>query len=91
MGKVWDTLAPRNLELGPLAAPAAAGESSSWRNWRLARDEDDIAWLALDKAGANAKTLCSRASRKICREAWCCAPQSRRASSPAPTSANFAA
>src|SRR5258706_5204004 len=57
MGKVWDTLAPRNLELGPLAAPAAAGESSSWRNWRLARDEDDIAWLALDKAGANANTL----------------------------------
>src|SRR5258706_14423842 len=57
MGKVWDTLAPRNLELGPLAAPAAAGESSSWRNWRLARDEDDIAWLALHKAGANATTL----------------------------------
>jgi 3-hydroxyacyl-CoA dehydrogenase/enoyl-CoA hydratase/3-hydroxybutyryl-CoA epimerase len=57
MGKVWDTLAPRNLELGPLAAPAAAGESSPWRNWRLARDEDDIAWLALDKAGANANTL----------------------------------
>ena len=57
MGKVWDTLAPRNLELGPLAAPAAAGESSPWRNWKLARDDDGIAWLALDKAGASANTL----------------------------------
>src|SRR5262245_37712283 len=57
MGKVWDTLVPRNLELGPLAAPAAAGESSPWRNWKLAQDEDGIAWLALDKAGASANTL----------------------------------
>src|SRR5260370_9390156 len=53
MGKVWDTLAPRNLELGPLAAPAAAGESSPWRNWRLARDEDDIAWAGAGRGGAN--------------------------------------
>jgi 3-hydroxyacyl-CoA dehydrogenase / enoyl-CoA hydratase / 3-hydroxybutyryl-CoA epimerase len=57
MGKVWDTLAPRNLELGPLAAPAAADATSPWRNWRLAQDEDGIAWLALDKAGASANTL----------------------------------
>src|SRR5262249_13360889 len=54
MGKVWDTLAPRNLELGPLAS---ADASSPWRNWKLARDADDIAWLALDKAGASANTL----------------------------------
>jgi 3-hydroxyacyl-CoA dehydrogenase / enoyl-CoA hydratase / 3-hydroxybutyryl-CoA epimerase len=54
MGKVWDTLAPRNLELGPLAS---ADASSPWRNWRLAQDEDGIAWLALDKAGASANTL----------------------------------
>ena len=57
MGKVWDTLAPRNLELGPLGSPAAADESSSWRNWKLARDEDGIAWLALDKPDASANTL----------------------------------
>src|SRR5262249_51022597 len=30
---------------------------SPWRNWRLAHDEDGIAWLALDKAGASANTL----------------------------------
>src|SRR5262250_1660624 len=55
MGKVWDVLAPRNLELGPLAGQARAG--SPWRNWLLARDDDGIAWLALDKANASANTL----------------------------------
>ena len=55
MGKVWDVLAPRDLELGPLAGQARAG--SPWRNWWLARDEDGIAWLALDKANASANTL----------------------------------
>src|SRR5215467_68826 len=55
MGKVWDVLAPRDLELGPLAGRERAG--SPWRNWWLARDEDGIAWLALDKANASANTL----------------------------------
>src|SRR5882762_6159481 len=43
MGKTWEVLAPRNLELGPLAGRAEA--SSPWRNFRLARDKPD--------AGAN--------------------------------------
>jgi len=54
MGKVWDVLAPRNLELGPLAT----GKSEKdWRHWKLARGEDGVAWLGLDKAGASANTL----------------------------------
>src|SRR5262245_31749289 len=53
MGKVWDVLAPRNLELGP----AGSAGQGPWRHWRLARDEDGIAWLLLDKAGASANTL----------------------------------
>src|SRR5262249_12395626 len=58
MGKVWDVLAPRDLELGPLAGPVPrAGASAAWTNWTLARDEDGIAWLALDKANASANTL----------------------------------
>jgi 3-hydroxyacyl-CoA dehydrogenase / enoyl-CoA hydratase / 3-hydroxybutyryl-CoA epimerase len=58
MGKVWDVLAPRNLELGPLAGPVLRGAASgAWRNWTLARDEDDIAWLVLDKPGASANTI----------------------------------
>src|SRR5690349_15550304 len=50
---VWDIVAPRNLELGPLAlAPAGV-----WKHWRLARDTDGIAWLGLDRADASANTL----------------------------------
>src|SRR2546429_4796408 len=55
MGKVWDVLSPRNLELGPLAGLQRGG--SPWRNWTVARDEDDIAWLVFDKPGASANTL----------------------------------
>src|SRR5262244_4166423 len=60
MGKAWDVLAPRNLELGPLAGQVFADHArapSPWRNWLLARDDDGIAWLALDKANASANTL----------------------------------
>src|SRR5712692_1834688 len=57
MGKVWDVLAPRNLELGPLSAGGPAGASDAWRHWKLARDDNGIVWLVLDKAGASANTL----------------------------------
>jgi 3-hydroxyacyl-CoA dehydrogenase/enoyl-CoA hydratase/3-hydroxybutyryl-CoA epimerase len=53
MGKAWDVLKPRDLELGP----ASAGAPGPWRHWRVARDEQGIAWLLLDKAGARANTL----------------------------------
>src|SRR5262249_60504589 len=56
MGKAWDTLAPRDLELGPLSAAGAKPELA-WRHWKLARDSDGLAWLVLDKAGASANTL----------------------------------
>src|SRR5216684_6991191 len=55
MGKAWTILAPRDLELGPLAG--AAREGGPFRHWRLARDENAVAWLVLDKAGASANTL----------------------------------
>jgi 3-hydroxyacyl-CoA dehydrogenase/enoyl-CoA hydratase/3-hydroxybutyryl-CoA epimerase len=55
MGKVLDVLAPRNLELGPLAGSVAG--QGPWKHWRLARDEGGVAWLLLDKAGASANTL----------------------------------
>ena len=55
MAKVLDTLEPRNLELGP--APATGGPASPWRHWRLARDEDNVAWLIIDKQGSGANTL----------------------------------
>src|SRR5262245_63146609 len=53
MGKVWDILAPRDLELGPVAG----APEGPWRNWKLARDDDGIAWVVFDKPGASANTL----------------------------------
>ena len=64
MGKVWDVLAPRNLELGPLAGSARG--QGNWRNWKLARDDDGIAWLVLDKPGSerqHAVRGCARRAR----------------------------
>src|SRR3982074_802759 len=56
MPKVWSVLSPRDLELGPLSA-GASGQGGTWRHWKLARDENGVVWLVLDKAGASANTL----------------------------------
>ncbi len=53
MGKVWDILEPRDLELGPVSVSTPG----PWRHWKLARDEDGVAWLVIDKQGAGANTL----------------------------------
>jgi 3-hydroxyacyl-CoA dehydrogenase/enoyl-CoA hydratase/3-hydroxybutyryl-CoA epimerase len=55
MSKVWDLLARRALELGPLSRGGQA--SGPWRHWKLARDDNGFGWLVLDKAGASANTL----------------------------------
>jgi 3-hydroxyacyl-CoA dehydrogenase/enoyl-CoA hydratase/3-hydroxybutyryl-CoA epimerase len=50
--KIMDVLADRVLELGPV--PAADG---AYRNFKLTRDADGIAWLLFDRANASANTL----------------------------------
>ncbi|MBR0932552.1 3-hydroxyacyl-CoA dehydrogenase NAD-binding domain-containing protein [Bradyrhizobium jicamae] len=50
--QIMDVLAGRVLELGP--KPTA---ESPYRNFKLTRDEDGIAWLLFDRAGASANTL----------------------------------
>jgi 3-hydroxyacyl-CoA dehydrogenase / enoyl-CoA hydratase / 3-hydroxybutyryl-CoA epimerase len=55
--KVWDTLAPRNLELGPFTTPDGTKATNPWRNWKLKTDEDGIAWLIIDKQGVGPNTL----------------------------------
>ncbi|WP_079542872.1 3-hydroxyacyl-CoA dehydrogenase NAD-binding domain-containing protein [Bradyrhizobium lablabi] len=49
---VMDTLADRVLELGP--KPDVDGP---YRNFKLTRDADGVAWLLFDRAGASANTL----------------------------------
>ncbi len=70
MGKVWDVLAPRNLELGPLSGGGQEPAGEAWRHWRLARDGNGIAWLVLDKAGASANTLSSRTCSPSSTRCW---------------------
>ena len=58
--RVWKVLEPRNLELGPFyrsAGQDAGPDAGPWRHWMLQRDQDDILWLIIDKAGASANTL----------------------------------
>jgi 3-hydroxyacyl-CoA dehydrogenase/enoyl-CoA hydratase/3-hydroxybutyryl-CoA epimerase len=50
--KIMDVLRDRVLELGP--TPDASG---TYRNFKLTRDADGIAWLLFDRAGASANTL----------------------------------
>jgi 3-hydroxyacyl-CoA dehydrogenase/enoyl-CoA hydratase/3-hydroxybutyryl-CoA epimerase len=50
--KIVDVLADRVLELGP-----KPDTDSPYRNFKLTRDSDGIAWLLFDRAGASANTL----------------------------------
>ena len=52
--RVWAALEDRDLELGP---PAASAGANPYRNWRVTRDKDDVAWAILDKPGSSANTL----------------------------------
>ena len=50
--EIMDLLGDRVLELGP--KPDASGP---YRNFKLTRDADGVAWLLFDRAGASANTL----------------------------------
>src|SRR4030081_2433742 len=50
--RIMDVLRDRALELGP--NPDASG---TYRNFKLTRDADGIAWLLFDRAEASANTL----------------------------------
>jgi 3-hydroxyacyl-CoA dehydrogenase/enoyl-CoA hydratase/3-hydroxybutyryl-CoA epimerase len=50
--RILDALKDRALELGP--TPDASG---TYRNFKLTRDADGVAWLLFDRADASANTL----------------------------------
>jgi 3-hydroxyacyl-CoA dehydrogenase / enoyl-CoA hydratase / 3-hydroxybutyryl-CoA epimerase len=56
-GTPLDVIRNRDLELGPLSNAMAAQDAGPWRHWTLRNDDDGIAWLLIDKQGANANTL----------------------------------
>jgi 3-hydroxyacyl-CoA dehydrogenase/enoyl-CoA hydratase/3-hydroxybutyryl-CoA epimerase len=50
--RVMDVLGDRVLELGP-----KPDDNGPYRNFKLTRDADGVAWLLFDRAGASANTL----------------------------------
>jgi 3-hydroxyacyl-CoA dehydrogenase/enoyl-CoA hydratase/3-hydroxybutyryl-CoA epimerase len=56
-GTPLDVIRNRDLELGPLSDAMATQDAGPWRHWKLRSDDDGIAWLVIDKQGANANTL----------------------------------
>jgi 3-hydroxyacyl-CoA dehydrogenase/enoyl-CoA hydratase/3-hydroxybutyryl-CoA epimerase len=50
--RIMDVLGDRVLELGPQPE-----ENGAYRNFKLTRDSDGVAWLLFDRAGASANTL----------------------------------
>lgn len=50
--KIMDVLGDRVLELGP-----TPDNNGTYRNFKLTRDADGVAWLLFDRAGASANTL----------------------------------
>lgn len=58
--RIMDVLGDRVLELGPV--PSA---DNPFRNFRLTRDSDGIAWLLFDRAGASANTLSSEVMEEL--------------------------
>ena len=72
-----------------------------YKNFKLTRDADGIAWLLFDREGASANTLSADLIEELdkvlaeletgARPASSFVPRRNPASSPAPTSTNFAA
>ena len=52
--RTWKALSSRDEELGPGLKSTAP---TPYKNWRVTRDADNLAWAVLDKAGASANTL----------------------------------
>jgi len=54
-GHIRKALSARDMALGPFRD--AASEEGRWQHWRLARDEQNLAWLMFDKKEASANVL----------------------------------
>ena len=54
-GILYSTFTARSVELGPFnSAPATTGH---WQNWQLARDDQGVAWLLMDKHNSSVNVL----------------------------------
>ena len=63
-GSILNQLLPREQEFGPFADPAA-GAGDAWTCWRMARDEDGVAWLLFDVPDAKVNVLSETALTEL--------------------------
>ncbi|HKL25447.1 MAG TPA: enoyl-CoA hydratase-related protein, partial [Desulfuromonadales bacterium] len=63
-GSILNQLLPREQEFGPFTDPAA-GTGDAWTCWRMARDEDGVAWLLFDVPDAKVNVLSETALTEL--------------------------
>lgn len=63
-GKVYSALAQRDREFGPFNELPGTGQAE-WRHWHLKRDEQNIAWLLMDKADTSTNILSEELLREL--------------------------
>ncbi len=63
-GKVYSALANRDREFGPFLHAPSTGEGE-WRHWHLGRDDQNIAWLVMDKADTSTNVLSEALLREL--------------------------
>ncbi|WP_439510834.1 3-hydroxyacyl-CoA dehydrogenase NAD-binding domain-containing protein [Marinimicrobium koreense] len=56
-GPVYSALQARALELGPFGHEPSRDNPGPWQHWQLGRDEQDVAWLLLNKADSSVNVL----------------------------------
>ncbi len=62
---ILEVLAPRRMELGPFSPADLKSTSRQWQHWHLKRDEQNVAWLLLDKADSSANVLSEAVLREL--------------------------
>lgn len=56
-GPILKALSTREMARGPFESEDSTKETATWQHWHLARDNNDVAWLILDKKDAGANVL----------------------------------
>ncbi|MEZ4599491.1 MAG: 3-hydroxyacyl-CoA dehydrogenase NAD-binding domain-containing protein [Syntrophotaleaceae bacterium] len=64
-GNIGQFVRSRELEMGPLSSPEKRAEESPWANWRLAWDENRVAWISFDRPENKINLLSEEALREF--------------------------
>ena len=62
---VLSALAARRMEIGPFSPAELKVSPRRWQHWHLKRDEQNVAWLLMDKADSSANVLSESVLREF--------------------------